>query len=190
MNGLVFPFSAVYFKFISKEWKYLFIYIFLPLTVIITLFSHFVPESPKFLYEKGRYSEAKAVIQKMGRMNKVEGMAEGKWEFISHDDRKEKIKIEINESTSETSFLHSQLTNENNSDSNDIVNKGKVRDKESPFKIMRNNPIIFINLIIIMLSWISTSFNTYLLGFSIRNLDGNLYFNAWAFGLCGIIGKL
>jgi predicted MFS family arabinose efflux permease len=65
-----------------------------------------------------------------------------------------------------------------------------VRDKESPIKFLKSNPILFLNLIIIMLSWISTSFNNYLLGFSIRNFGGNIYYNIWAFGLAGIAGKV
>ena len=65
-----------------------------------------------------------------------------------------------------------------------------VEYKESPWQIMKEDPIIFINLLIIMISFASTTFNNYLLGFNIRNFGGNLYYNSWAFGFSNFFGKL
>mmetsp|Transcript_24374 Transcript_24374/g.21627 ORF Transcript_24374/g.21627 Transcript_24374/m.21627 type:complete len:125 (+) Transcript_24374:419-793(+) len=61
MNASWMPISAVYFRFISDNWQYLFIS-FLIINIVIAILSHLVPESPKFLYEKERYEEARQVI--------------------------------------------------------------------------------------------------------------------------------
>lgn len=65
-----------------------------------------------------------------------------------------------------------------------------ANDKESPLKLMKTDPLLVVNLLIITASWISTSFNNYLLSFNIRNFGGNVYVNAWAFGLSGVFGKI
>jgi len=129
----------------------------------------------------------------MIRMNKRSQLIPGAWVF-DREREEPTNKHKINYSNLEVT----QLETERHMDT-DIFEEKNVReslaemtvqDKESPFKIMRENPIIFINLMIIMLSWLSTSFNNYLLSFSIRNFGGNLYYNSWAFGFAGVAGKI
>jgi MFS family permease len=63
-NGITNPITGVYFKYISNDWHYIF-YFYSALVVIITFLSLFVPESPRFLYEKEKFTEARFVINKM-----------------------------------------------------------------------------------------------------------------------------
>ena len=205
LNAMIFPISAFYFRFISKEWLYLFI-AFLIITFIIAILSHFVPESPVFLAEKEKYEEAKEVIKRMAKMNgKTELLSDNwilesereNWILESEDENgnlnqrnnKRNKMIQNQDSLKESASEPMLVDNEDSSTISEInaEERGEVKesveDKEKPFKIMKSHPIILINLLIIMISWISTSFNNYLLGFNIRNLGGNFYYNAWAYGL-------
>ena len=195
LNAMIFPISAFYFRFISKEWLYLFI-AFLIITFIIAVLSHFVPESPVFLAEKEKYEEAKEVIKRMARMNGKTELLSDNWILESENQSKSPLngsqrrnkKIQNQESMKESSTTPMLIDHEDSSTISEIKVEEKVEakesveDKEKPFKIMKSHPIILFNLIIIMISWMSTSFNNYLLGFNIRNLGGNFYYNAWAYG--------
>ena len=189
--GFVLPITAFYYKFISKEWKYLY-YCYFGISAITTILCHFLFESPRFLYEKERYIEARNIVDKMARINGSKELVSGKWIFDKENEHNGKSFLEndkhgkkLNETVTTSNMVLSGNTVTSNPTKVSIVEY-----KESPLQIMKNDPIIFFNLLIIMASWVSTSFNNYLLGFSIRNFGGNLYYNSWAFGFSNIFGKL
>mmetsp|Transcript_201 Transcript_201/g.195 ORF Transcript_201/g.195 Transcript_201/m.195 type:complete len:106 (+) Transcript_201:575-892(+) len=100
MNGLFFPLGAFYFRFISNDWLYLFI-AFLVVTGVIAVLSMILPESPKFLFEKGKYEEAREVVIRMARMNGVEEMAKGCWVFEG-EEKEVAIINDINDSITDS----------------------------------------------------------------------------------------
>ncbi|XP_022286350.2 organic cation transporter protein-like [Crassostrea virginica] len=66
--GLLYQSGAAYFL---KHWQWIDLAIAAPLVFYIAYF-WLVPESPRWLMSKGRYDEAEEIIQKAGRVNKVE----------------------------------------------------------------------------------------------------------------------
>mmetsp|Transcript_200 Transcript_200/g.193 ORF Transcript_200/g.193 Transcript_200/m.193 type:complete len:263 (+) Transcript_200:575-1363(+) len=186
MNGLFFPLGAFYFRFISNDWKYLF-YGFLIVTFIIAVLSMLLPESPKFLHEKEKYEDARKVIIQMAKMNGAKDMAEGNWAFEGENIEKVNNIYAINDSLSDS--ILSQSLREIEQSGNEQNGEESIQTKANPFKMIKSHPNLCTNLLIIMVSWMSTSFNENLLGFSIRNFGGNLYYNVLAFGFCSILGK-
>lgn len=84
MNGLLMPITAFYFKFISQDWRWMF-YFWTGITTIITLLAHLVPESPRYLYEKQKYAEAKYVVNRMVHLNSDPSLIPGSWIFDKED---------------------------------------------------------------------------------------------------------
>ena len=69
-DGLIPAIGALWFMVVSKDWKtiYSFATVLLYLTMIIVFT---MPESPKFLLAMGKYEEARAVMTRIARYNKV-----------------------------------------------------------------------------------------------------------------------
>jgi len=194
-NAMVLPITAFYFRFIGKDWTYLYYYFYLVISTFLTLSTHFAYESPRFLYEKEQYYEARMIIDKMAKINSNATLIPGTWLFDKehgeHFDNIDHEKVNYSEigQSHDNSYTLPEKKNSAKSSVRSSIHDLPVAIKESPFKIMRADPVVFVNLMIIMSAWISTSFNTYLLSFSLRNLGGNIYFNAWAFGFAGMLGK-
>lgn len=75
MDAFTFIVIAVYFRFISKHWWPFQLYgIGMNLLCCLALF--FIPESPKYLYSKRRYEEAKKVIRYIAKFNRVKDLTE------------------------------------------------------------------------------------------------------------------
>ena len=61
---------VAYFYFITKYWQPWYVMcFFVQIWVILGLF--WLPESPDFLYAKGRYDESKAVLMRMAKFNGI-----------------------------------------------------------------------------------------------------------------------
>ena len=73
-EGLVPMLAALWFMLVSKDWKTIFVFatIFLYFTFIVLCT---MPESPKFLLSQGRYEEARAVMTRIARFNRIETLA-------------------------------------------------------------------------------------------------------------------
>mmetsp|Transcript_24374 Transcript_24374/g.21628 ORF Transcript_24374/g.21628 Transcript_24374/m.21628 type:complete len:122 (+) Transcript_24374:797-1162(+) len=120
----------------------------------------------------------------MAKFNGREDTALGGWIFKGERPYERLDLDKINQSGTEPflSVKEDSSTPSISTLENGVEEKQTVLDKEKPFKLMKENPLIFLNLMIIMGGWMCTSFNSYLLGFNIRNLGGNFYYNAWSFG--------
>ena len=60
---------SIYFMVISKNYIYFF-YFWILVTLLITICSFFVPESPVFYYEIGLWEQARKIVNRMAKMNK------------------------------------------------------------------------------------------------------------------------
>lgn len=189
LNSMYLPVTAFYFKFISQDWRYIY-YVYTLLAVIATILTLFLPESPHYLYEKEKYSECRLVVNKMAKMNSGSRLVPGCWVFDKESPEKPlPAGVNFSQIGSEIRGTCTSAGQDSTPVERSSEVELQVNDKESPWKIMKRNPVIAVNLMIIMFSWVATSFNNYLLSFSIRNFGGDLYFNAWAFGFAGLLGK-
>lgn len=61
---------------------------------------------------------------------------------------------------------------------------------ENPFFLMKQDPKIFINLVVLTVCWCSISFNKYLISFNLKHIQGNIFINAMLSPIADIIGHL
>lgn len=71
-EGLILFFATIYFLYLTKDWHYWYYgIIILQVVVIIGLF--WLPESPDFLFAKGRFAESREVILQIADFNGKSG---------------------------------------------------------------------------------------------------------------------
>ena len=91
-DGLVMAIAALWFMLISKNWKVLFsiatLLIYVTFGIVLTM-----PESPKYLISKGRFTEARHIMTYIARINKVEKFAFNAEEEMNYAEKNEKIDI-------------------------------------------------------------------------------------------------
>jgi len=63
-------FASIYFKYISKDWRYFFGCPGIILSVAI-FFCYLQTDSPKFYYSVGRYDKAREILTLIGRTNGI-----------------------------------------------------------------------------------------------------------------------
>jgi MFS transporter, OCT family, solute carrier family 22 (organic cation transporter), member 4/5 len=76
---LTIPLSSVYFKFIYDDWIIIG-YVGIAVSGFVTLASNFIPESPRFLYDEGEFDKARAIVNKMAKMN-GSNLIKKQWKF-------------------------------------------------------------------------------------------------------------
>ena len=74
VNSLTFVFSAIYFWFVSKEWRWLIIYAICA-NIITCIAILFIPESPLYCHSIRDYDKARTSISKIAKFNKYEGFS-------------------------------------------------------------------------------------------------------------------
>ena len=70
LDGLVLTWCSLFFMFISKNWKTLYVFPLIS-TYGAVLMVFMLPESPKHLVNQGNYDHARKVISKMAKENKL-----------------------------------------------------------------------------------------------------------------------
>lgn len=170
------------------------------MTVIMTICSFLVPESPLFLYEKGLCEQARNVINKMARMNGSK-LANELWVLD-----KEEVLGYAPKNNPEMMVVpgHPKINNSHVEEKirNTLKPLGKGAltfatsgdlsppSPENPLTIMRDNPRILMNMIVLTVCWISISFNKYLIAFNLKHIEGNIFINAGLSPLADIAGHI
>lgn len=67
MDGFVVLVIVVYFVYVSRNWYYIILYAATTNFIFLLIGIWFLPESPKWLYDKKRYSECIKVIMMMAK---------------------------------------------------------------------------------------------------------------------------
>ena len=175
-DNIAFPLSSIYFRFISNNWRPVG-YVGIGISFIMAIASHFSPESPRFLADKGDFKQARFIMNRMSRMNKAK-LHNKSWKFV--EEVKSSRIIDGNE-------LKEKLlsNNETTADKDD-----GLKMKSNPIKMMLNNPKLVINLTIATISWIACSFNYFLVSYDVKNLGGNIFLNSSLIAFAGVTGKL
>lgn len=177
-DNITFPLSSIYFKFISNEWIIVG-YIAIGLTFIFAILSLFVPESPRFLSENQNYSEAKKLLERMSQMNGGD-LHTKNWKFQSQAPLADTAatKVTAKEDDQRASLLEAPS------------NEDELALKKNPFRQMKKDPKLILNLSISTACWIACSFNYFLLSYNIKNLGGNFFLNSSLIAFAGVGGKI
>ncbi|CAI2364767.1 unnamed protein product [Moneuplotes crassus] len=132
---------SFYFLLGGKNWRipYSFAIIMAPLLCVLTFF---IPESPRYYYERRMYPQLRNLIRKFAKTN-------GAKMDHNYDIDKEIEDIRLK-------------------------SKGKSGEK-SKFYYLKDR-LIFWNLCVVIICFIAVSFDSYLIGFHIKYIKGNLYF--------------
>jgi MFS family permease len=153
--------TSIYFLYIHNQWKYFYI---APIVIawVTCPFIFYIPESPKFLYEKGKYAELRKVIKRIARVNRVK-MNE-KYVIDRAVERASTINIDIRKSIEAIGPNHEEVEAE------------KILHEED-FSILEElkKPIVTINLIICSILFIVATFNYYMINFYLKYAGGNLF---------------
>ena len=175
-------FATTYFKYISKDLTYYYYFIvFLAALNVVCRF--LVPESPRYLYEKGEFDKARNVINKMARVNRSDMISEN-WLFKDEAPIEEQTGIQsIN--LSPASFENKQLL-ENNQE----FDKEEIKMKMSPIKFMVKHPIVFKNLMIATIGWSCILMMMYYLNFAVKDIGRDIFTNSYIEATCILIGKV
>ena len=87
IEGFSLLFVTLYFMYISNDWRYWY-YMVLVIQVIVIIGLLWLPESPDFLFAKGRFAESRDVILYIARFN---GRAEVTKEMICFGGHRQEV---------------------------------------------------------------------------------------------------
>ena len=124
----------------------------------------FIPESPKFLYEKGRYSELRKVIKRIASFNKSK-MSQNY--VLDHAvERASHIEQNVRKSVGAVGTNHEEV-------------EAETILKETKFSIWEElkKPIISFNLAICSVLFIACTYNYYMINFYLKYVGGNIFVN-------------
>ncbi|GFR75892.1 organic cation transporter protein [Elysia marginata] len=158
-------FLLVLAAFFIRNWQTLQLSLACPMIIIAVSYIWLLPESPRWLLSKGRYSEANVILRTMARVNKRE--------------IPEKMLM------SEVTENESSLTDSNDDDS--IPNEDDTEEKEdeteqkgksqSIFRLMKT-PVLLLRLIILAYGWLVNSMVYYGLTLNVGSIiEGDIYLN-------------
>ncbi len=158
-------FSGFYFLVISDNWIWLQV-IGASMTLIVVICLIFIPESPKYLVTKKKYDQARANLQTIAKVN-------GKTD-VSFDFKFDKEVFDAR--TKMTSVANTKLMN---TEYKEQRMTGSLKDL---IKVRRH----YLNLIILALLWMLTTFNEFLLTFQSKYFKGNKFINSISSAACNI----
>jgi len=168
--------GSIYFVFISKN-AYYFMLIGFIMQVMSTVLTYFMPESPVQMFMQGRIEEGRQAVEQIAKMN-------GKQLDFNYSDFRE------------YEGRASELSHESQ---NDMLRKGA---KSSPIQ-QRIQPHegpkashywqqrwIKVNMIVLVLIWVTCTVNYQLISFTLKYLPGSIYVNNTFNCISEILGNI
>ncbi|CAI2363843.1 unnamed protein product [Moneuplotes crassus] len=162
------------------------------LSVISSISAFFVPESPKFLYGKKRFSALRSNLAYIARFNgtSMENyIIEGEVDFESSDLSLEKPVFQKSSSVEYNQDIldEQSLDKVKKSEEVQFFNIGQQKE----FSVMEElkNRRTLINLICVIAIFCSVTFNYYLIGFFLKYVGGNIFVNGLATAVSDICGN-
>jgi len=169
----------------------------LVMSVLSFFLTLMVPESPKYLLEKGKYGELRKNLAFMARFNGVSmGEYQIEGELVPPDpletpensqnkdksDRDQSDFINNSDNISET-----KMNNTENDSSQPLL--GKVGAKEFSIWQELKDRRTLLNLMCVIVVFCVVSFNYYMISFYLKYVEGNIYVNTLAGSLSEIAGN-
>lgn len=183
-EAAVYIWLTIYYRFGNYGWKWpvalaaLINFVGLVLTVI------FIPESPKWLMEKGRYIESYKVFKRMAEVN-----GKPSTEIIEKllGTYRPADQAPNQNTTLESDMYDFRTTDQERTLSIGTNNEGKGFDV---WKELKSNRVMLVNLVVMTMVWLSGSFNYYLISYQLKYLPGDLYINGVVSSLSEILANV
>jgi MFS family permease len=143
--------STIYFKYISKNWKYMFAAPQIFLVVGIIMLIKYRTDSPKYFYSKKDFARLRWSLTLIGRNNGV-----------------------LTKDESFTKVFQIEIDMQNQYKGGMPIQNGKSED-EASLKSFFADPLNRSNAIIFMIMGVACNFIYYLINFYVKYLPGDLY---------------
>ena len=130
---------------------------------LIGFLAIYIPESTKYLLEKGKYDMARSDIEHILRFNKASPL-----EAKEVADRLRRLKIKMT--------THREVTIK------EMIEKQKTQEP-GVFAKLKSDKNLIHNMMMMNLVWIASGFIFFLLGFLVKYMPGDIYFNSITSGL-------
>ncbi|CDW82353.1 solute carrier family member 5 [Stylonychia lemnae] len=153
---------SLYFRFISNDWFWFQLYGVIA-TGVSTAACFIIPESPKFYVSYKKYQQAKDGIAFIAKFNRS---------YFVHQNYKFEAEV-ADLMKSQTQIQQTQV------DMNLTAMKQTQEDEalSGSIKELLRNRRHFINLLIVLLLWIVSSFDYFLINFQLKYIEGDIYIN-------------
>ncbi|CDW88264.1 organic cation [Stylonychia lemnae] len=161
MDSFTMIIASVYFKYISKDWSYLY-YFFFSICCIPLIISYFMPESPRYLLQKRLFNDARASFNKIAQINRKQPLSTNDkfWSEIQVD------KLDVsNKNNTLSTIAYSDSTRPAKG-----INQSALSDVLSVKKYQ-------INYGALLLAWCASSYSYYMIGFYLKYVPGDIYQN-------------
>lgn len=181
---------TMFYEYLSHNWENTCIIgIFFTILSICLTFKY-LPESPKFLYSKGRFTESRECLMTVAEFNKVNTKHD--FEFVFDT---EIINTDpLNCSRDQDSFFINDISASNFQGRDDVFHyltnetdheSQKVEQPNEEDKLKKDRQFAT-NLLKMTVFWSSTSFISYMLTYLNKYLEGTIYLNNYSEGCAGL----
>ena len=168
IDGGVVAILVMYFWFVSKDWEpWYLMCILIQIGIIVGLL--WLPESPDFLYAKGRYDESKEVLMRIAKWNGAK---------ITED----QLVLHPQDAKAHQSY-EALKTSAINSDPGEVLvgksgEEAEMKHTVGTMKELIGEREIMINLALMTAIWTTCSFTYYLAKFQLKFIAGNVFVNS------------
>ncbi|XP_012934953.1 organic cation transporter protein [Aplysia californica] len=156
-------------------------------TVLLLSYFFLVPESPRWLVSRGRYEEARVILQKVAKMNRKT------FPTVLYEKMVEEEKMrtqEIEERKKDESRVVVEFGNEQQtSESIEPSRPNSASRQENLFSLFRHKSLV-IRYLIVLWNWCANSMTYYGILFNTQNLSGSIYVNFSLTNAVDVVGNL
>lgn len=171
LEGLIIISISTYYMTVSKDWEPILYYAATTGLIAMTLNCVFLPESPKWLYSKGKYELCARSLSRLAKMNGIKQTPMiDSLKCYSIRERVSRVDFQVvNQSEVSKKSASSQVQSLQ-------IEQGET-EKVSALRQIVDHRIHLLNLIAMCAIWTSASFGYYLIGFQTKYIPGNFFIN-------------
>eukprot|EP00347_Sterkiella_histriomuscorum_P019689 403340662 len=202
LDGATLIWSSIYFRYISKDWLWFQVFGLCTCGVACVL-QFFLPESPKYQYSKRNYNQARKGLAYIAKINRIKNYEDPTFdtEIDQLNMLKESVKLaeqslsqkrNSQQSLKRQSTLQNQQQDQTNAsperhssqelqqkliERNDQSIIGGAAVDDGKIKTLLSNKRHLSNFLIILVFWIVSSFDYYLISFQMKYINGDIFIN-------------
>uniref|UniRef100_A0A7S3HVQ1 Major facilitator superfamily (MFS) profile domain-containing protein n=1 Tax=Favella ehrenbergii TaxID=182087 RepID=A0A7S3HVQ1_9SPIT len=183
--ALAFVIGASILQFLTKQ-TVVIEYIALAITLItLLLVAFFLPESPKWLVNKGRKEEAAQAYAYIARINRRPQVAASvlSWKFSQQTVPEESVPTALTDD-------FRPAIQQTGDDDDDFRRATKIKVFKGKLSELWHYRTLRWNLLILVFCWSACSMGFYVLAYVLKYLNGSIFLNAYSSSFGEILGKL